>query len=741
MLEGEPLAPTPSSPSSGVGTPALEAALRDLFGHAHFREGQREIVETVLAGKDALAVLPTGAGKSLLYQLPAFLLPGVTIAVSPLIALMKDQLDKLAARGLPAAVLSSAQSPELQERTLERLVRGETKLLLVAPERFRSQRFRTAIGRVRVSRFAVDEAHCVSEWGHDFRPEYDRLGEAARAVGRPPILAVTATATERVRRDIARSLELEADHRVFIRGFDRPNLRFSVVPASGDAEKAQAVARAIRESGTAGSVLVYCATRKSCERVAEKLRGERVPGPVVVYHAGLASEERRSVQERWQRSEARVCVATNAFGLGIDKEDVRLVCHHDLPGSLEAYYQEAGRAGRDGRDAACVLVFSGADVHLQQYLAEGSFPDRACVEAVARELARARKGADAPALWNRIAHERQRHASDRSGSSSRRWSERAVGASLRLLEGAGLARSDFEDTYEPAASDLAEGDLRGIDWDRLERLREHEREKLARVLGYARGTGCRRASILRYFDALANEGTRCGACDRCQAPVGDRLPADEALTVARKVLSLVARLKARFGRGVVARLLAGEVEEEDKRRGIAAIPTVGALRPWSSAACASAVDACLAHELLETYTEDGMYPKLRLTPLGVSVVLGRSELEVAIPRPLAPAAEPVRSGRRTRPARKEAAEESGPLDEAGERLLVGLRRWRAEQAREARMPAYCVFHDRTLAAIAAARPRDLAALLLVPGVGTKKAERYGEALLELVAPPAASGSS
>lgn len=728
MPEGSAAAST--TPAPPAPPDALEQALHRLFGHAAFRDGQREIVETVLAGQDVLAVLPTGAGKSLLYQLPAFLLPGVTLAVSPLIALMKDQLDKLVERGLPAAVINSALSLGEQDDVLERVARGEIKLLLVAPERFRSGRFRSALARAKVSLLAVDEAHCVSEWGHDFRPDYDRIGDAAHAIarppnGRPPILAVTATATERVRRDIARSLDLAPEHRVFIRGFDRPNLHFSVEQASGDAEKARVVTQAIAATKGQGSVIVYCSTRKSCEKVAARL-GKGVP----VYHAGMRPQDRRDVQERWQRGEARVVVATNAFGLGIDKEDVRLVCHHDLPGSVEAYYQEAGRAGRDGKEAQCVLVFSAADVHLQTWLADSSFPDRPAIEAVARELARAKGSVDPATVRERLPD------SD--------LSERAVGSARRILEGAGLARSEPGDQFLGAGPELESAEL-PVDWARLDRQRAHERDKLARVLAYARSATCRRAAILRYFGAVPSTGARasvsCGKCDRCLAPEGDRLPEAEALVVARKVLSLVARVKGRFGRGVVARLLAGEVEPEDEARGVASLPTVGALKPWSTAACGSAVDACLAHELLETYTEDGKYPKLRLTSRGVEVLLGREQASLAI---LNPATSKARKGRRRAEAddegeaprrkRRASSEPTVALGALEEEALAELKRWRAEKAREAELPAYCVFHDKTLAALVAARPTDLASLLEVSGVGSKKAERWGEELLALLAP-------
>lgn len=678
-------------------SPCLETSLREFFGHNSFRDGQKEIVECVLQGQDVLAVLPTGGGKSLLFQLPAFLLPGATIAVSPLISLMKDQVDQLRARGLPAALLNSSQDLDEQDRTLEKLARGDVKLLYVAPERFKSTRFVNALTRVQVALLAVDEAHCVSEWGHDFRPDYLKIGEAARALGRPPILAVTATATEPVRKEIAQGLALRDGYRTFVRGFDRPNLRFSAVPSSGDAEKEKAVRAALDR--TEGARIVYCATRKSCERLAA-----RIPG-AALYHAGLSGEARHEAQERWASGRSPIIVATNAFGLGINKEDVRLVVHHDLPSSLEAYYQEAGRAGRDGKPAECVLVFSGADVQLQTFLTESAYPERATVLAVLAALRRSHGATDAGSL--------------RDGIPSSP-SERAIQSSLKLLAEAGAARREYGDGGELFEATPDESEPR-ISWDRLDRLRERERERLQAMLRYARSSGCRRLSILRHFGAPP---APCGRCDGCERLENDALPQDEAKTVARKTLSLVARLRGRFGRQTVARLLAGLATKEDKDRGLETIPTVGALKPWSTDDCAAAVDVCLDHGLLLTITDDGRYPKLTLTNLGIEVLLDKKTVELAIPRPQAKAAKSKSKDKKKKPALT-----AGDVDTV---LLASLKAWRRSQSQSEKVPPYCVFHDSTLEAIAQARPRDHVALLLVPGLGPRKAEKYGERVLELV---------
>jgi ATP-dependent DNA helicase RecQ len=333
------------------------------FGLTAFRPGQEEVIQSVLDGRATIAVLPTGAGKSLCYQLPAVALGGLAVVVSPLISLMKDQVDALAQRGIPATFINSAVEPGEREARLRQALRGQVRLLYVAPERFRVPGFLAELRRAQVTLLAIDEAHCIAEWGYDFRPDYARLGEVVAALKPPRLVALTATATPDVREEIAVQLGLR-EPAVFVRGFDRPNLSFSVVTTGGDADKLPRCLDLIRSAG--GPSLVYTATRKKSERVAEALgkRGVRARA----YHAGLDDDERARVQDEWTAGALDVVVATNAFGMGVDKSDVRLVIHHELPGSAEAYWQEAGRAGRDGAPARCVLLFNHADVRLREFL-------------------------------------------------------------------------------------------------------------------------------------------------------------------------------------------------------------------------------------------------------------------------------------------------------------------------------------------------------------------------------------
>jgi ATP-dependent DNA helicase RecQ len=355
---------------SVTGTSASDAltTLREHFGHAGFREGQEQIVHAVLGGRDVLAVMPTGSGKSLGYQLPAVMLPGTTLVVSPLISLMKDQVDDLNRRGIASGAIHSMLAADARADVLRAAQAGRLRLLYVAPERFASDRFVELLGRIPVARFVVDEAHCVSEWGHDFRPDYRRLRSAAaccrvsdRTSGRPPIAAFTATATPEVRDDIVALLGLN-EPQVLVAGFDRPNIYLRVEHANGEEDKNDRLPGLVRGR----RALVYAATRKSTEGAAACLQAAGVQA--AAYHAGLKDQERTRVQDAFASGSLSVVCATNAFGMGIDRPDVDAVVHYAIPGSVEAYYQEIGRAGRDGRPAMATLLWDYADVLTRQFL-------------------------------------------------------------------------------------------------------------------------------------------------------------------------------------------------------------------------------------------------------------------------------------------------------------------------------------------------------------------------------------
>jgi len=348
------------------------------FGLSSFRKGQREVISAVLAGHDCLCIMPTGGGKSLCYQLPSIVRDGVTLVISPLIALMKDQVDAMAPLGIRATCINSSLSLPEQLARLEQMAEGGFDLVYIAPERLRNQRFLDAVRGARIHLLAVDEAHCISEWGHDFRPDYARLGRFRQRLGNPQTIALTATATPEVREDIAQMLQLR-DPQVFVSGFARDNLHFEVQDVSNGREKDERLLEFLRE--TPGAGIVYASSRKRCEDVCQ-LIADGLKRNVGVYHAGLLPEDRRRVQEDFMTDRVQIIVATNAFGMGIDKPDLRFVVHYNMPGSLEAYYQEAGRAGRDGQPSRCLLLYTYQDRYIQEFFIENAYPTREVMATV-----------------------------------------------------------------------------------------------------------------------------------------------------------------------------------------------------------------------------------------------------------------------------------------------------------------------------------------------------------------------
>jgi ATP-dependent DNA helicase RecQ len=395
--------------------------LSEKFHFSGFRRWQEEIIDTLLSRRDVVVVMPTGSGKSLCYQLPALLLDGVTLVISPLIALMKDQVDGLVHNQVPATFINSALTPFEQGQRLREIQQGRYKLVYIAPERFRNPGFMEGIQSCRVSLFAVDEAHCVSEWGHDFRPDYLRLKGVVERLGHPPVAALTATATPDVRRDIITQLGLRQPI-AFVAGFDRPNLRFQVKQVEGEEDKIDAILALLKNVAQRG--IIYAATRKNVETVTGALqsRGYKAGS----YHAGMEMGSRKLVQDRFMEGALPVVVATNAFGMGIDKADLRFVVHYDIPGSIEAYYQEVGRAGRDGKPATCLLLFNYADTFTQEFFIDGSYPPRDMIERTYEVLCAV--GTDEIEMT-------QKALAERLGRT--KANEMAVSSCLKILEKAG----------------------------------------------------------------------------------------------------------------------------------------------------------------------------------------------------------------------------------------------------------------------------------------------------------------
>ncbi len=410
------------------------AILHTHFGYPDFRAPQVRAVQAVLSGRDALIVLPTGGGKSLCYQVPALARDGLTVVVSPLISLMQDQVDALERRHIAATYLNSTLDRDTAAARLARARNGALKLLYLAPERLEAERMLQQLAGIGVSLLAIDEAHCISEWGHDFRPSYRRIGDARERLGRPQTVALTATATPSVRADITQQLRLRRAV-VVVGGFDRTNLTYHVVPAPRPADKDRLAVQWLRAAS--GPAIVYAPTRRAVERVTSVLIRARINA--VAYHAGLDDGVRHRAQDAFMRERVRVIVATSAFGMGIDKPDVRLVVHHAMPGSLEAYYQEAGRAGRDGATSTCVLLYRFDDRVTHEYFIDGAHPERSLVERVFHALGLAHaRGAPADSSTPAIRLEDVLRHMPR-GTDARR-----VGAALRVLVAGGVAEMEPE---------------------------------------------------------------------------------------------------------------------------------------------------------------------------------------------------------------------------------------------------------------------------------------------------------
>jgi ATP-dependent DNA helicase RecQ len=655
-------------------TTDLRPALQEYFGFDDFRPGQEEVVRAAVDGRDTLALMPTGAGKSLTYQLAAMLRPSPTLVLSPLIALMKDQVDKLPPRiAATATFVNSSLTSEDASARLASVAAGETRLLYAAPERLRQQAFVETLRRIGVGLVVIDEVHCVSMWGHDFRPDYLFIRRALEVLDEPSVLGMTATATPANAEAIAEALGRSFE--VVRTSVHRPNLRYDVERAENGEERLRALLRRLREVD--GPAIVYARSRRSCEEIARMLSGHGVRAGH--YHAGLDPEERTRVQEAFVSGRTPVVVATTAFGMGIDKADVRLVALVNFPDSLESYVQMVGRAGRDGAPSDTVLLAGDADASSLRRFALRDAPTPDLLRRVYRVLRESGRTVDPESMSAALGDDHDPRV--------------LVG----MLEQAGIVRRGYDAgrAMRVELLPVAEGAGAVVD-GRLDRLAREASIRVERIVSFAESSRCRHLQVAEHFDETIE--TPCGACDVC-APRASTpepraaaapLPADPAVAIVDAVRGLTWPL----GRRSLVALLRGSVKAPPSAR---RSPAFGALAAASDAQVTRWVRALeVAGALVEVET-DG-FRVLRASPT--------AELpSLATPAPAV----------------------------GSEPLAAELRAWRTSRAREDGVPAYVVLHDATLDELAARRPRSEGELAAVKGLGPTKLERYGDELLELLA--------
>ena len=686
--------------------------LQEIFGFEDFLDGQEGVIEQIFSGRDGSVVMPTGGGKSLCYQLPALCRGGVTLVVSPLIALMKDQVDALEERGVAVTLINSTLTWNEQKERLEGMKNGAYRLVYIAPERFRASSFMGALSDVKIEMVAIDEAHCLSQWGHDFRPDYMRLGKALEDMGRPQCVALTATATPIVREDIRGVLNLREPFES-ISGFERPNLSFTITPVEKVAQKYGRLKKVLAENKTG---IVYCATRKKVEEVAETIHSWGLK--CVAYHGGMSDQEREDTQNAFISREADIAVATNAFGMGIDRSDVRFVVHFEIPGSVEAYYQEAGRAGRDGEASVCELLFNYADTRTQEFFIDGVNPGPGMIRDVYQFFLN-------EADENYEVHRTLDEIKDAIGAKN----GMAVGAALgSLIRGRWVERFDVPGMRAKGTRllkpDVLTRDLT-LDEAALEEKERRDREKLEKMVQLCYANTCRQQWVLEYFGEV--DAPVCGSCDVCRGEENSerRAPSDEENLIVRKFLSGVARMSRRtptgwegiFGRGRIVQMLLGSKSQEVLRVRLHELKTYGILKKQGTAYLNALARSLNSGGLI--VTQMGEYPLVTLTPRGEQVMMGKTSYSLEWP---------------SNDGGSKTSAEGVDLQDLGfdGQLYDRLKDVRTRLAKAAQVPAYVIFPNNTLEHLARLRPKTMDAGLLVKGIGEAKAEKYLEPFLKVI---------
>ena len=676
-----------------MGDRCPEALLHEVFGFSAFRPHQEQVCRSVIEGQDVLLVMPTGAGKSLCYQLPGITRGGTTLVVSPLIALMEDQVAKLQAQGLRAERIHSGRSRLSSRQVCRRYLDGDLDYLFIAPERLGVPRFPQMLARRKLALIAVDEAHCISQWGHDFRPEYRMLGERLPQLMPAPVLALTATATPLVQDDIVQQLGVPGARR-YVHGFRRTNIAIEVVELMPG--QRPAVVQQVLESDDRLPAIVYAPSRKLTESLAAELSCKFSAAP---YHAGLEASARERCQTEFMAGKLQVVVATIAFGMGVDKADLRTVVHAALPGSVESYYQEVGRAGRDGEPSRAILMHSWADTKTHEFFHKRDYPEPAVLAKIYDALG------EAPRPAEQVRKELGLDDDLFATALEKLWIHH--GAQVDPEENA--ARGDR--TWRPS----------------YEAIRQHREEQLAKIARFAQFTGCRMLRLVQHFGDQEDSGEPCGICDACAPDTGlasQTRAASEAEAVAmERILESLRQQNMQSGGRLHREELADLLDRRRFEELVSALARAGHLRVME-----------------DSFEKDGRtieFNRLCLTPEGQGADLSTEAARQQLQLPHRPATLKKGKKKKKRASRKKGA--SGARQKvdlsdvaAPEALVRALTEWRLGEARRRKIPAFRILSNRTLAAIAFQQPTDQQQLLGVGGVGSRIITKYGDQILAVV---------